>query len=59
MKQIDLARESGLNYQTINDLYNGNSDGVMFKTLAILCRTLDVQVGDLLEYVPGPEADPD
>lgn len=52
MKQIDLARDADLNYQTINDLYHGKAQGIMFTTLESLCRALEVDVGDLLVYVP-------
>ncbi|MBS6715019.1 MAG: helix-turn-helix transcriptional regulator [Dialister sp.] len=42
--------------RTLTDLRHGKpvlSD----KNLSILCRLLDMQPGDLLEYVPDPETD--
>ncbi len=50
--QRELAKKSGLSTYTINKLYNERWQGVDKETLIKLCETLDVQIGDLFEYVP-------
>ena len=55
IKQTDVARESGLSYQTVNDFYHGKHKAVSLSTLDALCRVLGVGVGDLLVYVPEDE----
>jgi putative transcriptional regulator len=52
LKIADVARLSGLNYQTVFDLYHGRAQRIDLATLNKLCRAFNVQVGDLLEYVP-------
>ena len=49
--QRDLAKRSGLSNFTVNKLYNEKWKGVDQHTLVALCKALDVQVGDLFEYV--------
>jgi putative transcriptional regulator len=48
----ELSRRSGLSYTTVWSLYHGTAQRIDLTTLDKLCRALDVQVGDLLEYVP-------
>lgn len=48
----DLARLSELSRPTIYSLRDGKASGVQFLTLAMLCRALDVEPGDLFERVP-------
>ena len=40
-------------------LKTGKAKAVRFSTLAALCRALDCQPGDILEYQPGEEDDTD
>jgi len=49
--QRELARKSGLSNFTVNKFYNERWRGVDQHTLVALCKTLNVQVGDLFEYV--------
>jgi putative transcriptional regulator len=51
LKIVDVARLSGLSYQTVWDLYHGKAQRIDLGTLDKLCRALGVQVGDLFEYV--------
>jgi putative transcriptional regulator len=55
MKQTELARKTGLSYQTVHSLYHAKTDMMALSTLDALCRALGVQVGDLLVYVPDGE----
>lgn len=53
--QAEIARLSGLSRQTINYLWDGKFKGkesIHFETLNKLCRTFDIQVNDIIEYVP-------
>ena len=52
MKVAVLERESGISYRTLHAMYHGKSTRVDYATLNALCRALDCQPGDLLEYVP-------
>ncbi|MFN3577985.1 MAG: helix-turn-helix domain-containing protein [Tabrizicola sp.] len=58
MRARELARAVGLTEQNISVLRSGRARGVRFSTLEAICRELDCQPGDLLEYrpdLPGPE----
>ena len=43
----------------ISILKNGKAKAVKLDTLNKICRALDCQPGDLLEYVPDTETDTD
>lgn len=49
-----LAELSGVSRRALHDLYHDTSTRIDYATLDKVCRTLDVQVGDLLERVPDP-----
>lgn len=53
-----LARAIGITESNLSLLKSGKVKGVRFSTLEALCRRLDCQPGDLLEFVPdeGREA---
>ncbi len=51
MKQVDLATKAGLSENAISKM-TGYGRMVRLDTLAKICDVLDVQPGDLLEYVP-------
>jgi putative transcriptional regulator len=53
LKITDVARRSGLSYQTVFDLYHDRAQRIDLTTLDKLCRALECSVGELLEYVPG------
>ena len=50
----DLAARIGITEANLSLLKRGHVKGVRFETLAKLCRELDCQPGDLLEYEPDP-----
>ncbi|BDW89747.1 helix-turn-helix domain-containing protein [Thalassospira tepidiphila] len=50
MKSKDLAARIGISEQNLSLLKSGKVRGVRFETLAAICRELDCQPGDLLEY---------
>lgn len=55
MSLNELAGEVGLTLANLSVLKNNHARAVRFSTLTALCRALDCQPGDLLEYVPGEE----
>jgi putative transcriptional regulator len=55
----DLAAAVGITAQNLSILKTGKARAIRFSTLAAICRELDCQPGDVLEYVPGPEPEAD
>ena len=51
----ELAEKSGVPYSTIWRFNKMQSSTISFDTLNAICEALDVQPGDLLEYVPDKE----
>lgn len=49
-KGKDLAAEIGITEANLSLLRTGKVKGVRFETLAAICKVLDCQPGDLLEY---------
>src|SRR5262249_45683024 len=47
-----LAQAVGITEANLSHLKSGKVNGVRFTTLAAICRYLNCQPGDLLEYVP-------
>ena len=50
----DIAGRIGISEQNLSLLRSGKVRGVRFSTLEAICRELDCQPGDLLEYEPEP-----
>lgn len=50
MRSKDLATAIGLSETNLSLLKTGSVKGVRFSTLEAICRELDCQPGDLLEY---------
>ncbi|ANN72558.1 helix-turn-helix domain-containing protein [Bordetella bronchialis] len=50
MKSKDLAAIVGITEQNLSLLKSGKVRGVRFDTLEAICRALQCQPGDLLEY---------
>lgn len=46
----DLAGKIGITNANLSILKNGKAKAVRFSTLTSLCRALDCQPGDILEY---------
>lgn len=49
MKVMDVARETGLNRNTVTLLYKEKAQRVDFETVEKLCDLFDCQVGELFE----------
>ncbi len=51
MRSRELAELVGITEQNISLLKSGKVKGVRFETLEKICRALDCQPGELLEYI--------
>lgn len=51
----ELADEVGITNVNLSKLKNGKVTAIRFSTLEALCRVLDCQPGDLIEYEKAPE----
>jgi len=52
MSSGELAEKVGISATNLSILKTGKAKAVRFYTLEALCRALDCQPGDILEYVP-------
>ncbi len=52
----ELAGEVDITLANLSILKNNKAKAVRFSTLESICRALDCQPGDILEYVPDEEA---
>nr|WP_311948056.1 helix-turn-helix transcriptional regulator [Halomonas piscis] len=52
MKIVDVARETGLNRNTVTLLYKETAQRIDLEALEKLCLLFECEVGDLLEHVP-------
>lgn len=52
MSSGELAEKVGISATNLSILKTGKAKAVRFSTLEALCRALDCQHGDILEYVP-------
>lgn len=48
-KIAEVSRETGINRNTLHRLYNETATRVELDVIEILCRYLDIQVGELFE----------
>ena len=52
----ELAERVGITPANLSILKNNKAKAIRFSTLMTLCRELQCQPGDLLEFVDGPKA---
>lgn len=52
MGVTELAKEVDITMANLSILKNNKAKAVRFTTLDALCKALDCQPGDILEYVP-------
>ena len=55
MSSGELAQKVGITPANLSILKCGKAKAVRLSTLESLCKALDCQPGDLLEYQPGEE----
>ncbi len=51
MQSKELAEKVGITLANLSILKTGKAKGIRFSTLEIICKELDCQPGDILEYV--------
>lgn len=52
MSSGELAEKVGISATNLSILKTGKAKAIRFSTLDALCRALDCQPGDILEYTP-------
>ena len=57
MSLNQLAKEVGISNVNLSNIKTGKISAIRFSTLNGICRALDCQPGDILEYVEDPEGD--
>ncbi|RVU70892.1 MULTISPECIES: helix-turn-helix transcriptional regulator [Lactobacillus] len=57
MSSKELAQRIGITQANLSILKTGKAHGVRFETLNKICKELDCQPGDLLQYKPDNEDD--
>lgn len=50
MKSVELARLIGITEQNLSVLKTGKARAIRLSTLEAICRSLECQPGDILEY---------
>ena len=55
MSVTELSERVGITMANISILKTGHARAIRMETLNSICRALDCQPGDLLEYVPDRE----
>ncbi len=53
----ELSEKLGITMANVSILKNGKAKAVKLETLNNICRILDCQPGDILEYAPDPDTD--
>ncbi|MEJ5921955.1 helix-turn-helix transcriptional regulator [Bifidobacterium thermophilum] len=53
----EFAREVGITPANVSVLKNGRAKAIRFSTLEGICRTLDCQPGDVLQWIREDDGD--
>lgn len=53
MSVTELSEKVGITMANISILKNGKAKAIRFPTLEAICKALDCQPGDILEYEPS------
>ena len=56
MGLTELSKEVDVTMANLSILKNNRAKAIRFTTLEAICRALDCQPGDILEYVPDEDA---
>lgn len=54
-KSKDIAMNIGITVSNLSILKTGKAKAIRFSTLEAICKELDCQPGDILEYIPEKE----
>ena len=55
MSLVELSQKVDVTMANLSILKNNKAKAVRFSTLEAICRALDCQPGDILEYIPDGE----
>lgn len=55
MKLTELEKRTGISLNNLSILKTGKAKAVRFSTLNAVCKALDCQPGDLLQFIPDEE----
>lgn len=55
MSVTELSEKVGITMANLSILKNGKAKAIRFSTLEAICKALDCQPGDILEYQPEEE----
>lgn len=55
MRLNDLSDAIGISIQNLSVLKTGKARAIRFSTLSAICRVLECQPGDILEYAEGED----
>jgi putative transcriptional regulator len=56
MSLNELSEKVDLTLANLSILKTGKAKAIRFSTLEAICKALDCQPGDILEYVPGKKS---
>lgn len=59
MSLKELAESVGISYVNLSKIKTGKVQGIRFSTLESICKTLNCQPGDIMEYDPNIASEPD
>lgn len=54
MSLNELSEKVGLTLSNLSILKTGKAKAIRFSTLEAICKALDCQPGEIIEYVAGP-----
>lgn len=55
LKVAEVARDTGINRNTLHRLYNETATRVDLEVIEQICRHLQIEVGDLFEVIDSDE----
>ena len=58
MSLSQLSEKVDITMANLSILKNNKAKAIRFSTLEAICKALDCQPGDILEFVPDEEAEP-
>ncbi|MFB1082630.1 helix-turn-helix domain-containing protein [Jeotgalibacillus sp. JSM ZJ347] len=57
MSVTELTEKVGITMANLSILKNGKAKAIRFSTLEAICKALDCQPGDIIEYVPDEDTE--
>ena len=58
MRSNELAEKVGITTANLSILKTGKAKAIRFSTLEAICKVLECQPGDIMEFVEEPQAPP-